>query len=36
VLAYTYGKEIMMYCRRTPFMSGIKEIDVKPKVRPDG
>ena len=36
VLAYTYGKEIMMYCKRTPFMSGIKEIDVKPKVRPDG
>ena len=36
VLADTYGKEIMMYCRRTPFMSGIKEIDVKPKVRPDG
>ena len=36
VIADTYGKEIMMYCRRTPFMSGIKEIDVKPKVRPDG
>lgn len=35
VLADTYGKEIMMYCRRTPFVSGYREI-IKPKVRPDG
>lgn len=34
VLADTYGKEIMMYCRKTPFMSGTKEINIKPKVRP--
>ena len=36
ILADTYGKEIMMYCRRTPFMSGVKKPDVTPKVRPDG
>ena len=36
VLADTYGKEIMMYCQRTPFMSGVKKPDVTPKVRPDG
>ena len=36
VLADTYGKEIMMYCQRTPFQSGIKRPDVKPKLRPDG
>ena len=36
ILADTYGKEIMMYCKRTPFQSGIKEPDVKPKLRPDG
>ena len=35
VLADTYGKEIMMYCRRTPFMSGVKKLDVKPKERPN-
>jgi hypothetical protein len=35
VLADTYGKEIMMYCKRTPFVSGHREI-IKPKVRPDG
>ena len=35
ILADTYGKEIMMYCRRTPFMSGVKQLDVKPKERPD-
>ena len=35
VLAGTYGKEIMMYCQRTPFVSGYREI-IKPKVRPDG
>ena len=34
VLADTYGKEIMMYCRKTPVMSGTKEINIKPKVRP--
>ena len=36
ILADTYGKEIMMYCKKTPFMSGVKKPDVKPKVRPDG
>ena len=36
ILADTYGKEIMMYCRRTPFTSGMKEINVKPRIRPDG
>jgi len=36
VLADTYGKEIMMYCKKTPFMSGVKKPDIKPKVRPDG
>ena len=35
VLADTYGKEIMMYCKRTPFTSGTREI-IKPKLRPDG
>ena len=32
-LADTYGKEIVMYCQKTPFMSGLKSI-VKPKIRP--
>jgi len=36
ILADTYGKEIMMYCKRTPFQSGVKEPNVKPKLRPDG
>ena len=36
ILADTYGKEIMMYCKRTPFMSGVKKPDVKPRLRPDG
>ena len=36
ILADTYGKEIMMYCRRTPFTSGMKEINVKARIRPDG
>ena len=36
ILADTYGKEIMMYCRRTPFMSGVKEVSVRPRLRPDG
>ena len=31
VLADTYGKNIMMYCKRTPFMS--RDI-VKPSLRP--
>ena len=35
-LADTYGKEIMMYCKKTPFMSGVKKPDVTPKLRPDG
>ena len=35
ILADTYGKEIMMYCQRTPFMSGVKKPDVTPKVSPD-
>ena len=35
VLADTYGKEIMMYCKKTPFMSGVQQPDVKPKERPD-
>ena len=26
---------IMMYCKRTPFVSGYRDI-IKPKVRPDG
>ena len=34
ILADTYGKEIMMYCRRTPVASGYREI-IKPKVRPN-
>ena len=34
VLADTYGKEIIMYCKRTPFMSGMQQSNVKPKVRP--
>ena len=33
ILADTYGKEIMMYCKKTPFPSGEP---IKPKVRPDG
>ena len=36
ILADTYGREIMMYCKRTPFMSGVKKPDVKPRLRPDG
>ena len=36
ILADTYGKEIMMYCRRTPFMSGVKEVNVRPRLRPNG
>ena len=32
-LADTYGKEIVMYCQKTPFMSGLKSY-VKPKIRP--
>ena len=36
ILADTYGKEIMMYYRRTPFMSGVKEVSVRPRLRPDG
>lgn len=35
ILADTYGKEIMMYCRKTPFMSGLKQINIKPKERPN-
>ena len=34
VLADTYGKDIMMYCRKTPFISGIKQPSVKPEPRP--
>ena len=33
VLADAYGKEIMMYCKKTPFPSSEP---TKPKVRPDG
>ena len=33
VLADTYGKEIMMYCKKTPFPSSEP---TKPKLRPDG
>jgi len=33
ILADTYGKEIMMYCKKTPFPSSEP---TKPKVRPDG
>ena len=36
VLADTYGKEIMMYCRRTPFQSGVKKLNIRPRLRPDG
>ena len=36
ILADTYGKEIMMYCRRTPFMSGVKELTTRPRLRPNG
>ena len=36
VLADTYGKDIMMYCRRTPFQSGVKKLNIRPKLRPDG
>ena len=35
ILADTYGKDIMMYCRRTAVVSGYREI-VKPRARPDG
>ena len=35
ILSDTYGKEIMMYCKRPPFTSGVREI-IKPKLRPDG
>ena len=35
ILADTYGKEIMMYCKKTPFMSGVQQPNVKPKERPD-
>jgi hypothetical protein len=31
VLADTYGKDIMMYCKRTPFMS--RDV-IKPSLRP--
>jgi len=34
VLADTYGKEIMMYCQRTPFTSGVLIPDVRPRPRP--
>jgi len=34
ILADTYGKEIMMYCRRTPVSSGYREI-IKPMPRPN-
>jgi len=34
VLADTYGKEIMMHCSKTPFMSGIREPSVRPEPRP--
>ena len=33
ILADTYGKEIMMYWRRTPVSSGYREI-IKPMPRP--
>ena len=33
VLADTYGKEIIMYCKKTVVASGYQEI-IKPKVRP--
>ena len=36
ILADTYGKEIMMYCQRTPFMSGVKELTTRPRLRPNG
>ena len=36
VLADTYGKDIMMYCRRTPFQSGVKKLNIRPRLRPDG
>ena len=36
ILADTYGKEIMMYCRRTPFMSGVRELTTRPRLRPNG
>ena len=32
ILADTYGKEIMMYCKKTPFPSSEP---TKPKVRPN-
>jgi len=34
ILADTYGKEIMMYCKKTPFTSGVTVPSVKPKPRP--
>ena len=36
ILADTYGKEIMMYCRRTPFMSGVRALTTRPRLRPNG
>ena len=33
ILADTYGKEIIMYCKKTPFPSSEP---TKPKLRPDG
>jgi len=33
VLADKYGKEIIMYCKKTPVASGYREI-TKPKERP--
>jgi len=36
ILADTYGKEIMMYCKKTPFVSGVRKPDVKPRLRPNG
>ena len=34
ILADTYGKEIMMYCKKTPFMSGFQQPNIKPMPRP--
>tara|TARA_B100001057_G_C22606713_1_gene854962 strand:+ start:453 stop:758 length:306 start_codon:yes stop_codon:yes gene_type:complete len=34
ILADTYGKEIMMYCKKTPFTSGVSVPSVKPEPRP--
>ena len=33
VIANTYAKEIRMYCKRTPFTSGVQSY-IKPKIRP--